>query len=80
VDNDLKVWQVDVSVPGHACTIAASEPDVKSVLQDYRFDGRRLRLKSKGSFVCDLKSLGIPNQRFGWDLDLDVPVFRKAVG
>jgi hypothetical protein len=79
VDKDLKVWQVDVSVPGHACTIAASERDVKSVLQDYRFDGKRLRLKSKGSFVCDMKSLGIPNQRFGWDLDLDVPVFRKTV-
>jgi hypothetical protein len=27
--------------------------------------------------VCDFKSLGIPNQRFGWDLDLDVPVFQK---
>jgi len=78
VDKDLKIWQVDMSVPGHSCTIAASEGDVKSVLQDYRFDGRRLRLKSKGSFVCDMKSLGIPNQRFGWDLDLDVPVFQKA--
>jgi hypothetical protein len=77
VDKDLKVWQVDMSVPGHSCTIASSEHDVKSVLQDYRFDGRRLRLKSKASFVCDLKSLGIPNQRFGWDLDLDVPVFQK---
>jgi hypothetical protein len=78
VDKDLKVWQVDMSVPGHSCTIAPSERDVKSVLQDYRFDGRRLRLKSKGSFVCDLKSPGIPNQRFSWDLDLDVPVFQKV--
>jgi hypothetical protein len=78
VDKDLKIWQVDMAVPGHSCTIAASERDVKSILQEYRFDGRRLRLKSKGSFVCDMKSLGIPNRRFGWDLDLDVPVFQKV--
>ena len=78
VDTDLRVWQVDMAVPGHSCTIASSEGDVKSVVQDYRFDGRRVRLKSKGSFLCDMKSLGIPNQRFGWDLDLDVPVFQKA--
>jgi hypothetical protein len=78
VDKDLKVWQIDMAVPGHTCTIAPYEPDVKKALQDYRFDGKRLRLKSKGSFVCELKSLGIPNQRFSWDLDLDVPVFRKV--
>jgi hypothetical protein len=78
VDTDLRVWQVDMAVPGHSCTIASSEGDVKRVLQDYRFDGKRLRLKSKGSFVCDMKSLGIPNHRFGWGLDLDVPVFQKA--
>jgi hypothetical protein len=78
VDKDFKVWQIDMSVPGHACTIASSEPRVKSALQEYRFDGTRLRLKSKGSFVCDLGSLAGPNRRFGWDLDLDVPVFRKV--
>jgi hypothetical protein len=77
VDKNFNVWQIDMAVPGHTCTIAPYERDVKSALQEYRFDGKRLRLKSKGSFVCDLKSLGIPNQRFGWDLDLDVPVFQK---
>ncbi len=77
VDKDFKVWQIDMSVPGHACTIASSEPLVKSALQEYRFDGTRLRLKSKGSFVCDLGLAG-PNRRFGWDLDLDVPVFQKV--
>jgi hypothetical protein len=78
VDRDFKVWQVDMAVPGHTCTIAPFERDVKTFLQTYRFDGRHLRLKSKGSFVCDLKSLGAPNRRFGWDLDLDVPVFQKV--
>jgi len=77
VDKDFKVWQIDMSVPGHACTIASSEPRVKSALQEYRFDGTRLRLKSKGSFVCVLGLAG-PNRRYGWDLDLDDPVFRKV--
>lgn len=49
VDRDYKVWQADMAVPGHGCTIAPFEKDVKSFLQDYRFDGKNLRLKSKGS-------------------------------
>jgi hypothetical protein len=78
VDKAFKVWQIDMSVPGHACTIAAYERDVKSAVQEYGFDGRQLRLKSKGSFVCDMGSPGIPNRRYGWDLDLDIPVYQKG--
>jgi hypothetical protein len=78
VDKDLKVWQVDMSVPGHGCTIAPFEADVKKFLQDYQFDGKDLRLKSKGSYVCDMKSLGIPDQKFGWDMDLNTTVFKKV--
>ena len=40
--------RVDMAVPGRTCTIAPFEKDVKSFLQDYRFDGKNLRLKSKG--------------------------------
>ena len=75
MDKDFKVWQVDMSVPGHACTIAHLEPDLKRILQEYQFDGRRLRLKSKGSFVCDMKPV---YRRYGWDFDVDIPVFRKV--
>ncbi len=78
VDKNFKVWQVDMSVPGHACTIAPFEPDVKNFLQTYQFDGKHLRLKSKGSYVCDMKFMGMPNQRFGWDIDLNIPVFEKV--
>lgn len=77
VDASHKVWQVDMSVPGHACTIAPFEPDVKKFLQSYDFDGKKLKLKSKGSYTCDMKSMGIPNQTFGWDMDLGLPVFQK---
>lgn len=78
VDKDWKVWQVDMSIPGHACTIAPFENDVKSFLQSYEFDGKHLKLKSKGSYVCDMKFMGIPNQNFGWDIDVNLPVFEKA--
>lgn len=69
VDKDGTVWQIDLSVPGHSCTIAASDQEAKAVLQEYRFDGTRLRLKSKGTHTCE---------KFGWDVDLTLPVFTAA--
>jgi hypothetical protein len=75
LDQNFKVWQVDMSVPGHSCTIAPFEPDVKTFLQGYQFDGKNLKLKSKGSYVCDMRVLGIPNQKFSWDIDLDAAVY-----
>ena len=78
VDKNSKVWQVDMSIPGHSCTIAPFEPDVKTFLQDYQFDGKNLKLKSKGSYVCDMKFMGIPNQKFSWDVDLSTAVFEKV--
>jgi hypothetical protein len=78
VDKDSKVWQVDMSVPGHACTIAPFEQEVKTFLQDYQFDAKKLRLKSKGSYVCDMKFMGIANPKFGWDIELNTPVFQKV--
>jgi hypothetical protein len=79
IDKDGKVWQLDLSVPGHGCTIAGSDRQARAVLQDYQFDGTHLRLKSAGSYTCDLKSMGVPDQRYGWDLDLAIPVFAAAV-
>jgi len=78
VDQSSKVWQVDMSVPGHACTIAPYVQDVKSFLQDYLFDGKNLKLKSKGSYVCDMKFMGVPNPKFGWEIDLQTMVFEKV--
>ena len=34
----------------------------------------RLLLKAKGSHECDLRSLGIPNQMYRWDVDLALTV------
>ncbi len=77
IDRDAKVWQVDMSVPGHSCTIASFEPQVRTFLQDYRLAGQKLKLKSSGSYVCDMKFMGIADQKFAWDIDLDAPVFVK---
>src|SRR5262249_15143195 len=78
VDSASKVWQVDLALPGHTCTVAESDLEAKNALPEFRFDGDRLRLRGKGSHVCDMKSLGIPNQTLGWDVDLDIPVVKNA--
>lgn len=78
VDKAFKVWQVDMSVPGRACTIAPWEQDVRNFLQEYQFDGAKLRLKSQGSYICEMKSVGIPDQKFGWQIDVNIPVFESV--
>ncbi len=78
IDEKLRVKTVNLSVPGNTCTIAILEPDLKKFLQVYQFDGKQLRLKSKGSYVCDLKSAARQNFTLGWDVDLTIPVFAKA--
>ncbi len=77
IDRDGTVRQVDMSVPGHGCTIAPFEPEVRAFLQNYRLTGQKLRLKSSGSHVCDMKFMGIANQKFAWNIDVDAPVFVK---
>jgi hypothetical protein len=78
VDRDRKVTQVDLSVPGHTCTIAGSTGEAAKALPGYQFDGKRLTLKGKGSFICDMSFAKSPNRTYGWDLDLDIPVFEKV--
>jgi hypothetical protein len=78
VDRDRKVTQVDLSVPGHTCTIAASAGEVAKAVPGYQFDGKGLTLKGKGSYICDMSFAKSPNRTFGWDLDLSIPVFEKV--
>jgi len=74
VDKAGTVWQVDLSLPGHTCTIAESDREARGALQMFQFDGRRVRLRGRGTHACDMRSLRIPNQTFEWDIDVDVPV------
>jgi hypothetical protein len=79
VDKNSTVWQIDLSLPGHTCTVAGSDREAKNALQEFQFDGRRLRLSGKGSHDCAMTSLGIPNQRFEWDIDFETSVITKGV-
>ena len=75
VDEEKQVLQVDMSLPGYGCPIAHLQPDLEEFLQIYEFEGERLRLKSKGSFLCFADVPNIPDKTFQWDLDVDLPVF-----
>lgn len=75
LDKDSNVGQVDMSIPGHGCTIAAFPKDVQGFLQTFHYDTKTVRLKSKGSHTCDLTSVNAGKQVYAWDFDIDVPVF-----
>jgi hypothetical protein len=74
LDTQSTIWQVDLAVPGHTCTIAASDVDAKKAVQVFQLENGRLSLTAKGVHVCDMKSLGIPNQTFEWDVNVATPV------
>jgi len=74
VDDEATVSKIDLAVPGHMCTVVQTDSDATKALQEFQFNGRYLKLRSKAYSVCDLKLLGIPNPTFEWDLDLATPV------
>ena len=80
LDKEKMVWQVNLSyvIPGTtvARTVAWKPEDLKKSFSNYQFDGKRLRLKSKGTY----KELN-PKQEamsLSWDVDFDLPVFDRA--
>jgi hypothetical protein len=78
VDPGSHVSQIDLSLPGHTCTIAETDGQAKSALPQFQLDGRRLRLAGEGSHVCDMTSLHVPNETFGWKVDLETTVVDAA--
>jgi hypothetical protein len=75
LDKDRTVLQVNLSyvIPGTAVArTVAWKPEELAQFANYRFDGRRLVLRSKGLY----KDQG-PDERLtlSWDVDLDLPVF-----
>jgi len=78
VDESATVWQIDLSLPGHTCTIAESDREAAAALREFRFDGMRVRVNGKGTRVCDLTLLRILNQTFAWDVDLESAVVEDA--
>ena len=78
IDKDHKITQVDLSVPGHACTVASTEQELRAFASGFALDGNRMRLVAKGSYVCDMTASGSGKQAFAWNVDVDIPVFAKA--
>ena len=77
---DNKISQANLSfvVPGTtvARTVAWKPDELKKYFADYRFDGKRLVLKSKGRY-SDSEN-GRENLRLSWDVDLNLPVVREV--
>ena len=78
VDPNGTVSAMDLALPGRPCAVAQTSEDAARAVQQFEFDGSRLRLKSKAFSICDLKVEGVPSQRFEWDLTLDTPVVARA--
>jgi hypothetical protein len=74
VDKTSTVWQIDLSLPGHTCTVAESDADARRAFQEFLYDGRRLRVKGRGSFVCAMRSASVPQRTFEWDVEFETPV------
>lgn len=75
VDQHLKVQRVFINVPGYA--IVLQDRDLTDFAQEYQFDGKNLRLKSKGQHRLDLTSARVDSFTMRWDVDLNTRVVMK---
>jgi len=77
---DNKIWQANLSfvAPGVtvARTVAWKPEELQKYFSDFRFDGKRLVLKSKGSYSESEKDH--EKLRLSWDVDLNLPVVREV--
>jgi len=80
LDKANKLWQANLSyvIPGItvARTVAWKPDELKKYFSSYQFDGKRLTLKSKGSY-SDMES-GKENLRLAWNVDFNLPVFHST--
>ena len=80
LDKDNKVWQANLSyvIPGTtvARTVAWKPEELKKYFSNYQFDGKRLILKSNGSY-SEAES-GKEKLRLSWNVDFNLPVFHSV--
>ena len=76
LDKNHQIWQVNLSyvVPGTtvARTVAWKPEDLRQ-FSNYKFDGKRLLLKSKGLY----NESGEERLKLSWEVDLNLPVFER---
>jgi hypothetical protein len=76
LDKERRVWQVNLTYVVPGSTVArtvAWKPEELRQFSNYNFDGKRLLLKSKGSY----SESGEERLRLSWDVDLRLPVFDR---
>jgi len=80
LDKDNRVWQANLSyvVPGTtvARTVAWKPEELKKYFSTYQFNGKRLVLKSNGSY-SETES-GKEKLRLSWNVDFNLPVFNSV--
>ncbi len=80
LSKDNKIWQANLSyvVPGAtvARTVAWKSEELQKYFPDYKFDGKRLVLKSQGSYSESVQ--GREALRLSWNVDLNLPVIREV--
>ena len=80
LDKANKLWQANLSyvIPGItvAITVAWKPDELKKYFSSYQFDGKRLTLKSKGSY-SDMESAK-ENLRQALNVDFNLPVFHST--
>jgi len=79
IGNDNKIRQANLSyvVAGTtvARTVAWKAEELQKYFSDYRFDGKRQVLKSKGSYAESERDR--EQLRLSWDVDFNLPVIRE---
>ena len=77
LDQHFQIQEANLSIPGYV--ISLSDGNLKDLsVQDYKFDGKKLKLKSHGSHRIDLSAAHVPSFTMNWDLDLSTIVAAKA--
>lgn len=75
LDKDLKLSNASFEVPGLTCTIVVEASTASTAVQTFRFDGRKLQVRAKGTSVCDLTAIKGGKRSISWDVDVDIPAF-----
>ncbi len=80
LSKDKKIWQANLSyvVPGAtvARTVAWKSEELQKYFSDYKYDGKRLVLKSQGRYSESAQ--GREALRLSWNVDLNLPVIREV--
>ncbi|HEY3065648.1 MAG TPA: hypothetical protein VGL09_07645 [Methylomirabilota bacterium] len=76
LDKSNRITQVNITVviPGQTVvrTVAYKQPELQPFAAGYSYDGKRLKLRSEGSFTE--ATPGMAPIKLGWDMDVNAPV------